>query len=169
MVIFLLDLVVVCLVWLLVCPLVLPEMPVSVFVSLSECRCPRLWSTGEDLCGYDSYVDFRWGSCPLRFDCGNCDCYCHYLQLLSPKFVSFLLFVLVHYWWKIERKEKWDSWKKEKCMKRDSNPRVRTHYGLNVTPWTTRASVLVGTSIWFYKRVGMERCFWECLKYPGVN
>ena len=33
--------------------------------------------------------------------------------------------------------------KKEKCTKRDSNPRVRTHYGLNVTPWTTRASVLV--------------------------
>ena len=31
---------------------------------------------------------------------------------------------------------------KEKCTKRDSNPRVRTHYGLNVTPWTTRASVL---------------------------
>ena len=31
---------------------------------------------------------------------------------------------------------------KKKCTKRDSNPRVRTHYGLNVTPWTTRASVL---------------------------
>ena len=30
-----------------------------VFVRVSECRCPRLWSTGEDLCGYDSYVDFR--------------------------------------------------------------------------------------------------------------
>ena len=30
----------------------------------------------------------------------------------------------------------------QKCTKRDSNPRVRTHYGLNVTPWTTRASVL---------------------------
>ena len=32
--------------------------------------------------------------------------------------------------------------RKKECTKRDSNPRVRTHYGLNVTPWTTRASVL---------------------------
>ena len=32
--------------------------------------------------------------------------------------------------------------KEKECTKRDSNPRVRTHYGLNVTPWTTRASVL---------------------------
>ena len=33
--------------------------------------------------------------------------------------------------------------KKEKCKRWDSNPRVRTHYDLNVAPWTTRSRLLL--------------------------
>ena len=30
----------------------------------------------------------------------------------------------------------------QKCKRWDSNPRVRTHYDLNVAPWTTRTHLL---------------------------
>ena len=33
--------------------------------------------------------------------------------------------------------------RKEKCKRWDSNPRVRTHYDLNVAPWTTRSRLLL--------------------------
>ena len=52
-------------------------------------------------------------------------------------------------------------YKKRKCTKWDSNPRMRTYNGLNVAPWTTRTSVHIFVGLYFtlYDTCSRSSCF----------
>lgn len=118
-VIWLLDWAVVCLAWLPVFRLVLLEMLVCA-LAVSRRRSSSVW--------FSCWFSERLWPCTVW----------SWPLSLWPWPTSTVKHPILLRCLLVEKRER-----KEKCTKRDSNPRVRTHYGLNVTPWTTRASVLV--------------------------